>query len=305
MNKLVSIVIPNFNKEKYLRDCLDSVLRQTYENLEVIVVDDGSTDNSVEIIESYAKEDPRLVFFPRQHYGKVDAINYGVAKSKGAYLKLWASDDVLDLSAVEQLLNACKCADVVAHDCSVTDEHLNIIKKSLVDFNTHSDSDAMDAISDIIRGQGHPSGLYMLRRHVVDTIFPIDPRATYEDWYLYMMIHLNSFSVEHFDRSLGLYRQVPNSAFGGVDNKNKRIFHYRLERDIKMLELFGEILPVEYVAQVEHRTKELQLTVRGTFKDIMCFEIPLSTRLKILIKRFWYEGYVNLLRFKDRIEGGR
>ena len=78
MEKLVSIIVPIYNVEKYLRQCLDSILRQTFRPLEIILVNDGSTDGSDTICQEYAKIDERIVYLKKENGGVSDARNVGL-----------------------------------------------------------------------------------------------------------------------------------------------------------------------------------------------------------------------------------
>lgn len=108
MNKLVSIVVPIYNAEAYLEQCLDSIVNQTYKVLEIILVDDGSKDNSLEICNSYAKIDCRIVVVHKENGGVSSARNIGIEQSKGEYILFIDSDDTVELTYVEELVNANK-----------------------------------------------------------------------------------------------------------------------------------------------------------------------------------------------------
>lgn len=97
---LVSIIIPVYNVEKYLAECLDSVVNQTYRNLEIIVVDDGSPDLSYDIASAYARADSRIKVVRRENGGLGAARNTGVVEASGQYLAFMDSDDVLPLDAI-------------------------------------------------------------------------------------------------------------------------------------------------------------------------------------------------------------
>lgn len=94
---LISVIIPVFNREKYLSDAIQSVLDQTYENWELIIVDDGSVDDSIEIGKEWASKDERIQFFQREREpkGAPTARNIGLAHAKGTYLQFLDSDDML------------------------------------------------------------------------------------------------------------------------------------------------------------------------------------------------------------------
>lgn len=101
---LVSIIVPIYNTEKYLTPCLESILAQTYENLEIILVDDGSTDNSKKIADDFAKKDSRVKVFSQSNSGQSSARNLGIKKSTGEFISFIDSDDKIDKRFIEKLI---------------------------------------------------------------------------------------------------------------------------------------------------------------------------------------------------------
>lgn len=102
---LISIIIPVYNTEKYLEICLDSVTKQTYNNLDIIIVDDGSTDKSPLIIAKYAKKDKRIRFVSQKNGGVSIARNTGLSLVKGEYISIIDADDFLEYNAYEIIVN--------------------------------------------------------------------------------------------------------------------------------------------------------------------------------------------------------
>lgn len=102
---LVSIIIPIYKVEPYLRRCLDSVLNQTYSNLEIILVDDGSPDKCPQLCDEYAAKDNRIIVIHKKNGGLSDARNAGLDKSNGEYISFVDSDDWIDEKYVDKLLN--------------------------------------------------------------------------------------------------------------------------------------------------------------------------------------------------------
>ena len=100
---LISIIIPVYNSESYLEKCIDSVLAQTYENIEVILVDDGSTDMSPIICDKYVQIDERVVVIHQPNQGQADARNNGIMSSRGQYLSFIDSDDFVEPDYIEYL----------------------------------------------------------------------------------------------------------------------------------------------------------------------------------------------------------
>lgn len=103
---LVSIIIPVYNVEDYLAECLTSVIQQTYRNLEIIIVDDGSRDRSHEIARSFARWDPRIRIIRQHNRGLGGARNTGIAAAHGSYLCFADSDDALPASAIEVMVRS-------------------------------------------------------------------------------------------------------------------------------------------------------------------------------------------------------
>lgn len=98
---LLSVIIPIYNVADYLAECLDSIINQTYKNLEIILVNDGSTDNSPEIIEEYKRKDPRIRVINKENGGLSSARNAGLDIMSGDYVIFVDSDDTLDITTIE------------------------------------------------------------------------------------------------------------------------------------------------------------------------------------------------------------
>ncbi len=114
MDSLISIIVPVYNQEKYLSRCLDSILNQTYKNLEIVCIDDKSTDASAEIIKRYADKDSRVVYYRNTGKGVSSARNYGIEKAKGDYIGFVDSDDFIQPQMYEFMLRA-----IVENDCEM------------------------------------------------------------------------------------------------------------------------------------------------------------------------------------------
>lgn len=118
MGELISVIIPCYNVEKYLNRCMQSVLNQTYRDLEIILVDDGSTDNTCEIIRRYAEQDHRIQVLYQENRGAGAARNAGLEIAKGSYIGFVDSDDWIERDMYEYLLGIMKKedADIAACD---------------------------------------------------------------------------------------------------------------------------------------------------------------------------------------------
>jgi len=112
---LISIIIPVFNVERYLSKCLDSIRAQTYKNLEIIIVDDGSTDKSPQICDEYAKQDNRIKVIHKENEGLSSARNIGLDIMRGEYVTFVDSDDWIEVNMCEELLK-----ELVNYECDMS-----------------------------------------------------------------------------------------------------------------------------------------------------------------------------------------
>lgn len=119
MTHLVSIIVPIYKVEPYLRRCLDSIVNQTYTNLEIILVDDGSPDGCPQICDEYAARDKRITVIHKENGGLSDARNAGLDICKGDYISFVDSDDWINNCYIENLLSAAKFnnADIAVASC--------------------------------------------------------------------------------------------------------------------------------------------------------------------------------------------
>ncbi|MDE7124807.1 MAG: glycosyltransferase, partial [Eubacterium sp.] len=120
----VSVIIPVYNSERYLRECLNSVVNQTLKEIEIICVDDGSTDGSIDILKEFADQDSRIQIICQQNQFAGAARNNGMKEAKGKYLAFWDADDYFELNALELLYkksekenaDLCLCAAYIFND---------------------------------------------------------------------------------------------------------------------------------------------------------------------------------------------
>ncbi|EME7104513.1 glycosyltransferase family 2 protein, partial [Enterococcus faecium] len=103
-NKLVTVIIPVFNSEKYLKRLFSSLINQTYKNLEIVVIDDGSTDGSRFVIEKYCKSEERIVSYYSDNKGVSEARNFGIKVSNGDYICFIDADDFVEPRYIEELI---------------------------------------------------------------------------------------------------------------------------------------------------------------------------------------------------------
>ena len=130
---LVSVIIPVYNVRTYLPQCLDSVINQSYRNLEILIIDDGSTDGSGRICDQYARKDERIRVFHTKNRGLASARNLGLEQIHGEYISFLDSDDWMELHTIEIMLNAMT---QTGSDIVVAPEYYEYIGKTRCSKNT-------------------------------------------------------------------------------------------------------------------------------------------------------------------------
>ena len=127
---MISIIVPVYNVEEYLEECLESIRKQTYQDIEVILVNDGSTDDSQAICEHICQTDKRFRLINQKNQGQSVARNHGVKESIGEYIMFVDSDDVVSLGLLEQLMKYMSNGiDIVECDRTKAIQCLNEEKK--------------------------------------------------------------------------------------------------------------------------------------------------------------------------------
>lgn len=143
MNKdLISIIVPVYRAEKYLNKCIESLINQTYTNLEIILIDDGSPDNCADICKTYCEQDKRVKYFCQENQGVSAARNKGIKLAQGKYLGFCDADDYVDLDMYEVLykLNVENNADI-----SIISSYYNINGK----IQDYKDNDKIESFSNV------------------------------------------------------------------------------------------------------------------------------------------------------------
>ena len=137
MSPVISVIIPLYNRREYVKECIDSVLKQSIQDIEIICVDDGSTDDTCDTVREMQSYDTRIVLFEKRHEGAGTARNYGIKKARGEYVSFLDSDDVyLDRNALEEMVNCAKKFNLPV--CGTICQYINVEgKKSHSAYNDY------------------------------------------------------------------------------------------------------------------------------------------------------------------------
>ena len=178
-NKMISIIVPVYNVESYLKECLESIRQQTFTDIEVILVNDGSTDGSREICERYCEKDIRFRLINQENQGQSVARNRGVKESVGQFIMFVDSDDVINTNVLEVLLPYMK-TDVDIVECRMTrkKEEFFLNKTSTIVFEGNSKEAILNCIA--FKEVKYCAFKKLYRREIVEKI-PFLEGYIYED----------------------------------------------------------------------------------------------------------------------------
>lgn len=226
MLPLVSIIIPLYNAEKYIAECLDSVINQSYRNIEVLVIDDESTDHSTAIVSHYAQRDNRIHLYEIRHSGACVARNFGIKKATGDYYQFLDADDKLDKNKISEQLSYGMAAD--QHMGHLLFSKWTILGKDVEDMplsqrSVWHDYDApLDILCDFaIIGCCLPPSSYLVHKCLIeDAGLWNEELSLNDDGEFFARVIEQSTKLVFIPSALAYYRSTPNS-LSKTRNKNK------------------------------------------------------------------------------------
>ena len=197
----VSVIVPVYNTEKYLEKCLDSIVNQTYKDIEIIVINDGSTDNSFKIINKYVDKYPNIVYKEITNHGQGYARNLGIKLSSGDYIMFLDSDDYVNVDIISKMINKIGTCDVVVCDI------YKVIGNELVNFKNYYNY-FKDNINLMLSHPGPVAKLY--KKEVIKNVSFLE-NVYYEDLSFTPVISLNVNKVCYINEYLYYYVIHANS----------------------------------------------------------------------------------------------
>jgi len=212
----VSVIVPVYNMERYLNLCLSSLVHQTFNDYEVIIINDGSTDTSLDIIKNYQKEYPNLIrFFSFENQGISKSRNYGIKVSRGKYIAFIDSDDYVDITFLEDMYNKIKKtdADICVCDYYTINEKNEVVENKLDSFGEDS----------ILK---NPQLLWKINSAPWNKLFKKNlfknfkyDNIKYEDLLLISKLLCESNKIVKLDKCLNYYRIRENSETTVLDRR--------------------------------------------------------------------------------------
>ena len=221
-DNLISVIVPIYNVCNYLKKCLDSLVLQAYVNIEVILIDDGSTDNSGAICDEFAKLDNRIIVVYQENKGLSNARNAGINIAKGEYITFVDVNDVLDENYIMYLYNACIDNNVKISMCRkdefISSDELLTIKSDNYSGAIFDSKELQKWVYTKNRSLVIYSWNKLYYRSVLDNLrFP--EGKVFEDSYFTSRVLDTVDKVFFVDNVLYHYRQVPNGLSKNVNGE--------------------------------------------------------------------------------------
>lgn len=210
--KLVSIIIPVYNVEKYIDRCLNSVITQTYKNIEVILVDDGSTDKSGKICDKWSLKDSRIKSYHKENGGLADARNYGVAKANGDYIEFLDSDDFIEETTVEtcmKYVNLYDNVDILCFGMKIEFENGNSYVKKMKETRNVNNIRGLIALNSYENIEESACNKMFAKRMFDNISFPVGKYC--EDYYIMYKLFYKARNIVIMNNNFYHYWQRDNS----------------------------------------------------------------------------------------------
>ena len=224
---LVSIAVATFNGAKYLTQQLDTLVAQSYQNIEIIVSDDGSTDNTLSILEMYGRKYSNFfVYTNEEPHGVKRNFENALKYCKGTYIAFSDQDDIWMLNKIERLVNEIGEYAAIYHNSLFIDKDENSLNKSLGEAtNSYTGFDARSfLLFNCVSGHA-----LLFHRKVLHKVLPF-PDARYHDWWLAFIATQNG-GIKYLNEILVKYRQHENSQTDYLLLKNKHEDREKIEKE--------------------------------------------------------------------------
>ena len=304
----VSIIVPIYNSAKYLVKCLDSIVNQTYQNLEIILVNDGSTDNSIDIIKNYQEKNNNIMVYNIENHGQGYARNLGIKNSHGDYVMFIDSDDYVDVDIVQKLVDNIMDSDVIVCDMYEVRNGKKIYHQNYHVFGN-------DQISFMLSQPGPVAKLY--KRGILEKALFME-NVYYEDLAFTPIVALNVHKISYLQEAKyyyiihdnstmqsKVYNPKMDSIFKVINYLKEKLINYPLEYQYLLIEHLLYSATLRYIDYPECQKQLLEINdiikKEDNWQNNKYF-IKKSYKFKMICKLAYRKKY-RLLRILKRVSG--
>ncbi|HOP46419.1 MAG TPA: glycosyltransferase family 2 protein [Desulfobacteraceae bacterium] len=211
-DRLVSIALATYNGEKFLREQLDSIVNQSYTNMELVVVDDCSTDGTIDILEQYFSKINIKLYRHKKNSGFVKAFEKALGMCSGLYIALCDQDDIWEKNKIEQLVNVINGYSLVYSDASLIDSYGTIFIESMHKYYEISKRSDI-GFKDLVFNNYIVGCCSLFKRDLLNDALPFPPDLMVHDWWI-ALIASKKGRIKYYDKPLLRYRQHANNLIG-------------------------------------------------------------------------------------------
>lgn len=300
----ISVIVPIYNMEKLMRKCLDSILAQTFQDYECLLIDDGSKDGSPAICDEYAAKDPRFKAFHKPNGGLSDARNYGIERAQGDYTIFFDPDDWVDADCLTDMYAKAQetDADMVMCDLYYNDPYRQSYSKQEPTSLNHN-----DVLKDLIVGKVYGFTVTKFLRRTLyqqyDLQYPVGMYGC-EDQYTMCKLLKNDIKIAYLPKAYYHYMH-----YGNV-TQSRRYDESTYQQDVKIRDMFVELLVDTPYQQIAYNKKTNAIFSRAfyfgydmysskTFRERFG-HYAISSAEESLLTNFFYflskQGYYSLVR---------
>lgn len=276
---LISVIVPIYKVEAYIEKCLTSIMAQTYERLEVILVDDGSPDQSMEKAKRLTKKDNRYIYIYKENGGSSSARNAGLDVATGEYVVFVDSDDFLFEDSIERLYHAIRLLDkklAIADFCRFKEGRFSFPHSQSIGVTMFDSATVLDKMNhSLFNYMNFTSSCgKIFKRELFDDIrFPLG--KTCEDSFILWKLYLKAEQLIYFEHPLYVYRDTPNSVMNSY-NLSQLDSIEALEEKIQKMEELGYPLQSTLVFYRDHLQWHIGMLEKMGFeqeKEALCSKL--------------------------------
>lgn len=297
MNAYVSVVVPVFNIAECLERCLDSLVYQTYKEMEVLLIDDGSTDGSSEICRGYAKRYANFTYYRKVNGGLSDARNFGISKAAGNYIAFVDGDDYVASDFIEMLMNAFKDERVDISICSYQIAHGENLKPFWIEDETIEGVKAMKRLIARQRLVDVVAWNKLYKKSLFDGVeYPVG--RLHEDVFTTYRLLADSRAVRYINVPAYCYVQRQGSIMSSMTRERLKVLdaeeeirvfcrNRRIDADVE-LEAFGIATRIALLARIAKSDKYKELRseygqLRKSLSLTRCIANPYISMKQVLV----------------------
>lgn len=314
VNSLISIIIPIYNTELYLKRCIDSIIVQTYKNVEILLVDDGSTDRSPQILQGYSQMYNNVYYYRTKNYGSAHARNFALEKAKGDFVVLIDSDDYIHPQFLETLIRVQTETDADIVECAFKKvrhhikefSSINNVPEKLV-FTNYEKLERFCLNKTYLQTVVMCNKLY--KKELFDDIKYIEGKFVDDEYIIHKLIYSSKLVAEvpvclyyYFMSKESQTRSVPNIRFLDIIDAIKDqldFFEFLSFTDLYNILLVrychtvikAHYTLIKYFPDDKENKKLIKTKILSIRKNIGKYNIPFEKKLRICLKSYYPFGF--------------